>query len=172
MIAALLCLLALIDATLCGFRAAAGRSGLIDKRAYYQAAMWRGLFFGLGALALFLTVAGLLLLHSRQPEVLWRSFMAVGQRALWIYGPYTILIFFAISLWAMPWIEMRILATVLILGPFTLIRPYVVALGLIVGVSAQVQTEVLILAFVIAGVTLYQELGLGWRYENSAAKLR
>jgi hypothetical protein len=149
-IAAALLVLALLDGTLCGFRAAAGRSGLTRKRAYYARAMRRAFLTVAATELVFVTIAGALWLASGDRDALVADFAAAGRAALFVYGPYATLVLAALTLWAIPALDVRTLATVTILGPFTMIRPLVVAAGTIAAVWARPRAEVMVLACVVA----------------------
>lgn len=126
MIPALLAVLAIIDAAFAGFRAAAGRDARIFKRAYYQRAVLLGVGAGV-ALVLALaaiTVAALVLAPS--PSALYAELLTIGARMLQVFLAYALLVVAALVLYATARRELRILATVSILGPFTLLRPLVV----------------------------------------------
>lgn len=169
MIAALLCTLALLDGALCAFRASAGRSGKIDKRAYYAAAVLRGLSWTALSLLGVWAAAGVMLLLVPDAGDTWRAWQRAGARALWVYGPYATLVLAALSLWAVPRPTTRILATVMVLGPFTLVRPLVVLAGLIAGVAAQPRPDVIAVALVLGVVMLGLEPLLGRRYAGETA---
>jgi hypothetical protein len=165
-IAAALCLLALLDGALCGFRAAAGRSGLVRKRAYYLRAVGRG--FLAVALTLVPLIALTALLLSRSPQ-LEADFAAAGRAALFVYGPYATLVLCALALWAIPALDVRTLATVIILGPFTMLRPLVVAAGLVAAAFARPRLEVTLLVVCVGALMLSIErlLGRAYRVDSS-----
>jgi hypothetical protein len=49
---------------------------------------------------------------------------------LYVYAPYSVLVILALALYLIPKTDSRSLATVVVLGPFTMLRPYVFLLGL------------------------------------------
>ncbi len=128
--AALLGLLAVLDAGFCGFRDAAGRDRRIDKAPYYRAAVRRGMALGLGLLAIaFVPIA---LIGT------WPDLFHVAGRMVQVYGAYALLVVAALGVYLVLEGDARTLATVAILGPFTLLRPLVIAAG---GVWGAVEAE-------------------------------
>jgi hypothetical protein len=69
---------------------------------------------------------GLALAASADPRGLYADLLAIGARMLHFLIGYTMLVLGALALYATARMELRILATVSILGPFTLLRPVVV----------------------------------------------
>ena len=128
---AALCTIALIDATLSGFRAATGRNGRIRKRRYYVAAMRRGLGAGIVVLA----ALGVVLYVASSTHARHARMLDAGTAMLYVYGPFAALVSASlIGYWLLP----RRPATFLILlglGPMTLIRPLVAITGGIAAVA-------------------------------------
>jgi len=170
MIAAALCLLAILDGFLVGFRAAAGRDGRIDKRAYYRRAMALGVGCGAAAVTLFGALAGCLILISDQPRALWAAFQAAGARALWVFTPYAAVALMAIVAWLVS-PKGRTLSTIVVLGPFTLARPLVIVAGLVAGAAFEPSVPLLTLCGVIAAVMLTIEPMLSRRFSIDARLL-
>jgi hypothetical protein len=161
MIALLLWALATVDAAFVGYREAAGRSALIDKRAYYRRAMIRGALFGqLSVCAVGATAAALLLL-SPEPAALARDLRGAGARMLAVYVPYALIVFLAFAVRAAPSVDLRSITSVLIFGPFTLARHAVVAAGVVWGLLAAPRPAVLLLGALALSLTLAQERLLG-----------
>jgi hypothetical protein len=163
MIAAALCLLAILDGLLVGFRAAAGRDGRIDKREYYQRAMAFGAGYAAVAVTLFAALAACLVLVNDQPRALWSAFQAAGARALWVFSPYAVVALTAIVAWLVS-PRGRTLSTIVVLGPFTLARPLVILAGLIAGAAFAPSPALLALCGVIAAVMLTIEPALSRRF--------
>jgi hypothetical protein len=134
LIPALMIAFAVLDLTLAGFRAAAGRDGRIDKRAYYARAM----LAGAGAGVVFSGVMGLVtwaaLRRSPAPDALFAELVSIGERMAVVFGGFAALVLAALFVYAVARHEVRTLATVSILGPFTLARPWVVAAAAALGV--------------------------------------
>ena len=83
----LLWLLATVDSAFIGYRDAAGRNALIDKRDYYRRALLRGALIGQLAVAIVGTVAAGMLATASQPAKLFENFDLVGRRMLMVYVP-------------------------------------------------------------------------------------
>jgi hypothetical protein len=161
MIALLLWLLATIDAAFIGYREAAGRNALIDKSAYYRRAMLRGALFGQVAAAIIAVVIACLILISDEPSALIRELERAGLRMLTVYIPYAIIIFLAFAVRAFPSVDIRSITSVLIFGPFTLIRPLVVVAGVAAGILASPRFATLLVGLLILALIFSLELLLG-----------
>jgi hypothetical protein len=129
-IAALMVLAAIVDLAFCGYRAAAGRNARIDKTRYYLRALGAGAAVGAAvSLALAAVTLAVLAVDPIYPEL-----VAIGARMLIVLGAYSALVLSAIAVYVLAEHELRTLATVAILGPFTLIRPAVVAGAALAGI--------------------------------------
>jgi len=128
-----LCLLAVLDGVFAGFRAAAGRNARIHRARYHRRASLRGLFASLVVLTLVAawTLAALAL-SSRRGE-LYSQLRGGGVRMLAVYGPYAVLVLIALAGYVLLPFNAANFMMVLILGPFTLARPWITIAG---GVSA------------------------------------
>ncbi|MEO3973067.1 hypothetical protein [Streptomyces sp. CAU 1734] len=129
MSAVLLLLLALTDAAFAGFRAHAGRNGRIRKGGANARAAGRGLGVAAPALAPAAAIGAALLLTAADPAARYAELDAGARRMLAVLIPYTavVLLSLAAHLWA-PF-RLSTLATVIGLGPLTLVRPLVVTAG-------------------------------------------
>ena len=118
--------LAVLDATFAGFRAAAGRDARIFKRAYYVRAVLLGAGSGVGLVVVLGigTLGGVLAADDGQ--ALYAGLLVVGGRMLQVFLAYALMVFATLALYATARPELRTLATVSILGPFTMLRPWVV----------------------------------------------
>jgi hypothetical protein len=117
--------LSVTDAGFAGFRDAAGRDGRIFKTELFRRAIRRGLRYGILASALGLLIA---LAVNRFDELL--------EAARWMMLPlaaYASAVLCALGVWATAEADFRTLASVIILGPFTLIRPWVIAFAALLG---------------------------------------
>lgn len=126
MVAALLCLLALVDAGFAGFRAATGRNALIRKRAYYLRAARRGFWCGTTGLALVAALCAVVLANTADPAARYEELVRAGTRMLHVLAPFGVLVAASIvAYWLLP---MRPSTFVILvgLGPLTLVRPAVV----------------------------------------------
>jgi hypothetical protein len=135
MIAFLLWLLATIDSAFIGYREAAGRNALIDKRAYYRRALLRGALFGQLAVVTVGLVTGILLWTSADHRLLFRDLEIVGARMLTIYIPFALIILTTFLFRAIPSVDIKSITSVVIFGPLTLLRPIVVLVGAVWGVK-------------------------------------
>lgn len=162
----LLCLLWLVDAMFIGFRDAAGRNPAIRKwDGYYQRGLVRGLAGGLVGLVLIGAVAtgGWAVANDR--DAVLAAYTAGARPMLWVYGTYATLVIVALGLWLSKQLDVRTLASVLVLGPFTLIRPLVVLAGLLAALAVSPGPEVSVSAMVTLLVAngLEPLLNLAWR---------
>ena len=87
MIAVLLWLLATVDSAFIGYREAAGRNALIEKRAYYRHALIRGALFGQLAVLIVGAITVIALVSSSNSGALFSSIELVGARMLSVYVP-------------------------------------------------------------------------------------
>jgi len=131
-VGAALLLLAMLDGSFAGFRASAGRTGLISHRqSDYQAAR-RGAALA-GAL-LAPVIAGVCADAAARPAHL-DDYARTGTIMLAVYGPYAVLVLIALACYVTLNWRVRYLASALILGPLTLLRPAVAILGAALGAA-------------------------------------
>ena len=166
MIALLLWALATIDAAFIGYREAAGRSALINKRAYYRRAMMRGALFGQIAVGVAVAVIAVMLYLSPEPLALIRDFNLAGERMLLVYVPYALIILLAFAVRAAPSVDLRSITSTLVFGPFTLIRPLVVIAGVVWGFTSAPGPHTLLLGLLV----LILMLGLEWMISRMRAR--
>ncbi len=133
MIPALMIAFAVLDLGFVGFRAAAGRDGRIDKRSYYARAMLAGAAVGVAFSGVMALVTWAVLRRVAAPGALFAELVAIGGRMALVFGGYAALVLGALVVYSLSRHEVRTLATVAILGPFTLARPWVVAVAAVVG---------------------------------------
>jgi hypothetical protein len=126
--------LAMLDGAFSGFRSSLGRTGLIDHRAADRIAARRGVVL-CGVLLLpvvaAVSVDALLLRPARLVVYTW-----AGIAMLAVYLPYALIALTAIGCYVTVSWRKRYLASAVILGPFTLVRPAVVITGGVLGVIA------------------------------------
>jgi hypothetical protein len=127
-------LLATLDGALCGFRAFAGRSALIYKRMYYTRAMARGAVAAQIASFLSLFVLLLTVAVSQHRAALRADLESAAGRMLWVFLPYSAAVLINIALRALPSIDIRASTSVMVLGPLTGLRPFVMIAGVLYGV--------------------------------------
>jgi len=118
--------LAILDGALAGFRSSAGRTGLIDHRRDDRQAARRGT--GLACALLTPAVAVASADVAIRPGHL-QDYSRAGTAMLAVYGPYALLVLTALACYATLNWQLKYLASALILGPFTLLRPGVAILG-------------------------------------------
>jgi hypothetical protein len=136
MIAGLLWLLATVDSAFIGYREAAGRNALIQKRAYFRHALIRGALFGQLAVLIVGVITAIVLATASDPGALFSKFETVGARMLTVYIPYALILLITFCIRAVPSVDIRSITSVLIFGPFTFIRPLVVLAGAVWGIVA------------------------------------
>ena len=153
----LLWLLATVDSTLIGYRDAAGRNALIDKRAYFRRAMLRGAVAGQIAVAIVGLAAVGMLATTPQPVRLFETFEQAATRMLIVYVPYALILTITFFIRAIPSVDIRSITSVLVFGPFTLIRPLVVLAGAIWGLLAAPTPRVGLLLGLIVSLMLGME---------------
>ncbi len=138
-IAAALLVLALLDGSFAGFRASVGRTGLINhRRSDYQAARRGAVLICVLLAPAIADVCAEVLVHPAQLGQYTRA----GRAMLAVYGPYALLVLSALACYAFLNWRLKYLASALILGPFTLLRPLVVILGAALGVTLSTDAAV------------------------------
>jgi hypothetical protein len=95
---------------------------------------------------------------------LWPVLVHAGMAAVRVFAAFAALVIVALLGWMIPITDLRTLLTVSILGPGTLARPYVIALGLTAGFLTEPCWEVLVLALYGAVTMLTLERVLTRRY--------
>ncbi len=147
----LLAVLVLVDGAFCGFRAAAGRNPRIFLWPYYARAMRRGLAVAAVVVASFLGAA--YALRAGVSEALWGDLVVAADGMVAVYGVYATLVVAALALYGFGAFDLSVLATVLVLGPFTLVRPLVI-LGGAVFASARTGDPIVIAFAIAAGLVM------------------
>ena len=158
----LLWLLATLDSAFIGYREAAGRNALIEKRAYYRHALIRGALFGQLAVLIVGVIVAIALASSDNARELFGKMESIGARMLLVYIPYALIILIALSIRALPSVDIRSITSTLIFGPFTFIRPLVVLAGAVWGVLAAPALITMALIVLIVCLMLGLEWTLGW----------
>jgi hypothetical protein len=145
--------LALFDVLLSGTRAAAGRDGRIAKPPYYRAAGLRALAAGVAIIAANAALVGLLVATAPDAAAAWVEMERAGVRCVEVFGAFATLTLIAILFWFAPVRELRIVPTLVVLGPLTLTRPLVVVGGLLFAVAGSSDWRVW-LTGIVAGVSM------------------
>jgi hypothetical protein len=118
----LLAVLSIVDAGFSGYRSAAGTSALLRKDAFYRRAIRRGLCCGSLVVALVAAILGVLFACDPSAEA-WRDLVSGATFLVWSFGIYATLVLLGLGVWFVAEADLRTLASILVLGPFTLIRP-------------------------------------------------
>lgn len=134
-----LLILALLDGSFAGFRASVGRTGLIKHRQSDHQAARRGA--GLVGVLLAPAISEVCADVFVRPVQLGQ-YTRAGIAMLEIYGPYALLALIALACYAALNWRLKYLASALILGPFTLLRPVIAILGGTVAVALSNDTAV------------------------------
>jgi hypothetical protein len=133
LVAAALAVLALLDGAFAGFRASAGRTGLIDHRRADQLACLRGAALVCVLLVPVVAIASTeVLLNPPRLGVFTRA----GEAMLAVYGPYGLVVLAALGCYTVLGWRNRYLASAVILGPLTWLRPAVAVAGAILAGAA------------------------------------
>ena len=162
MIAGLLWLLATVDSAFIGYREAAGRNALIEKRAYFRRALLRGALFGQVAVLIAGVITAIALVSSGDAGGLFSKLELVGARMLTVYIPYALIILITFCIRAVPSVDIKSITSVLIFGPFTFIRPLIVLAGAVWGVIAAPSAITIVLALLIVSLMLGLEHAMSW----------
>ena len=163
--------LAVFDVLLSGTRAAAGRDGRIAKPPYYRTAAWRALAAGGLVVAGNAALVAVLVATAAEPATAWAAMEQAGVRCVEVFGVFATVTLIAILFWFAPVRELRIVPTLVVLGPLTLIRPLVVVGGLLYAVAGSASWRVW-LAGVAAGASMIGiEHVLGRRYRRRWQRL-
>ncbi|MGE5134816.1 MAG: oxidoreductase [Gemmatimonadota bacterium] len=131
--AAALIALALLDGAFAGFRSSVGRTGLISHRAADRLAARRGASLVCLLLApVTALVSADVTVHPARTAVYTRA----GEAMLAVYGPYAAVVLAALGCYAVLGWRQRYLASAVILGPLTLLRPAVAVAGAVLAAVA------------------------------------
>ncbi len=166
-----LALLALLDTLLAGFRAAAGRDGRVAKAPYYRAALVRSAIAGLAVIAANAGLVAALVVTSADSAAAWGDIHRAGSHLVVVVGAFAMVTLAALAFWVVPHSELRLLPTLLVPGPLTLIRPIVIAGGLL-SASIHVSRPHVWVAAVVACVSMLGfEHALGRTYARRWRRL-
>jgi hypothetical protein len=157
---AVLFALVVFDAALSGFRAAAGRSARIDKRAYYGRAMLIGSLVGVVLAALVGVTAVALGARTSTPLSYWLSVDDVVRRLVTFFSPVAVVVLVLFGARAVRSVDARSVASTLVFGPLTLMRPLVVAAGCAFALADGVRGDVALLTVAACAGTLLVHVAL------------
>jgi len=127
-VVALVWALASMDTTFVGFRDSAGRNPRVRKRTFFRTALLRGLLHGQLACVGVLAWIGLLCWTLDAPTVIAQH-RQVGIGMVEVYLPSALVVLGALSIYRVHHPDISSLASVLVLGPLTLLRPVVILAG-------------------------------------------
>jgi hypothetical protein len=153
-VAATLVGLALLDGTFAGFRSSLGRTGMIDHRAADRLAATRGGVLVAALLAPLIAAAGI---DAAANPTRLAAYRRAGEAMLAVYGPYSLLVLTALLAYGVLDWRQRYLASALILGPFTFLRPLVALGGSGLAAAIGNDTFVALIGFLAAGAVLAVE---------------
>jgi hypothetical protein len=161
----LLAVLCLTDAAFAGYRDAAGRDARIFKAELYRRAIRRGLCFGFGVAALTVALATAVLAAAPSPPARFAELTTTAWWMLPILAVYATVVLVAMGLWAAAEADVRTLASVTVLGPFTLIRPWVIAAAGALGAwhAPSVPAALVAVGACALQIELEPWLGRAWR---------
>lgn len=164
-IAVVLAALAVLDGSFAAFRSSVGRTGLIDHRDSDLQAMRRGAAM---AALLLLPVAVLATIDVLRGADRLHAYTRTGEGMVIIYLPYAALVLAALCVYGLLGWRLKYLASAVILGPFTLLRPAVAVLGLVFGAIWSRDTAAILLAGLsVAAVLMIESLAdRGWCSES------
>jgi hypothetical protein len=155
-----------VDGAVRGARGAAPCNARIRKRAYYARAVSYGAFSALALCIALAALTAVLLAISSTPAADYETLVGVGSRMLGVFSAYAVCVALALLGYLFGSSDLRVLATVSILGPFTLIRPWMVLAALVYGLWGQTNGTAITLTLVSAGAVLLLGRGLGLAYER------
>ena len=159
-------MLAIFDALLSGFRAAAGRDGRILKTSFYGIALARGAAAGVIVVAVDALIVRAVVASAPAPSLTWQAVVEAGARSVSVFRFVALFAACTIAAWFSPAREFRMLPTLLALGPLTLIRPLVICGGLLYAAWPATDWRVWMVAVVAGSSMLGIEWILGLRYRN------
>jgi hypothetical protein len=158
----LLYVLALLDGLLCGARVAMGRSAVIRKRMYYVRAQVAGVIGAQIVSTMALGTLTLVYFGSAHRGELRADLEEAAGRMLWVFLPYAALVLGNIALRLVPSVDIRSATSVMMLGPLTAVRPLVMIVGVLYGISRSKLGETRALGFFILLLMLSLELALNF----------
>jgi hypothetical protein len=162
-------LLALLDGLLCGLRTSMGRCPLIRKRGYYVRALVRGIVAAQVVAVLALAALVLTGALSSHRDALRADLESAAERMLRIFLPYAALVLLNLALRLLPSTDIRSATSVFMLGPLTAIRPLVMIVGVLYGLSTSRLLETRLLGLFILALMLSLEFSLNRRAARAQA---
>lgn len=144
---AVLWILVSLDCALMGYRIAMGRSALLDKRRYHQRQSIRAAAFGQPALiAMTLLTASLIIVGPDGTDAAFNDAMV---RLLVVAVPYAACLLATTAVCILPSVSARTAASIVIFGPFTLVRPVVVIVAVAYAVLPDPRWQLVLVGFLV-----------------------
>ncbi|QHT57888.1 hypothetical protein GXP71_18570 [Cellulomonas sp. H30R-01] len=167
-VAGALLALALLDGAFCGFRSAHGRDG----RVHLPGARLRSQVHGAAATSVVLApvVIGASVDVATRPAAL-DAYVRAGAAMLTVDVPYAVVVLLAVGAYALLDWRLRFLATAVVLGPGTFLRPAVAVAGGVLAVRAAADARVAVLAAAAVVAVLVVEPSLDRRWRRRAPEL-
>ena len=141
-------LLVLLDCSLMGYRLALGTSGLVRKRPAHLRAAGRGALLGIVPAAA-VTVVALVLVDRGGPSVADEPDAALARLAV-VGGVYAVVILGTWAACIIPTVTVQTVASVVVFGPLTLLRPVIVVLAVGVAVVPDASAPLVALGALVA----------------------
>lgn len=152
-----LCVLALLDGAFASFRAASGQTAALPSlRANAISHLW-GIAAALVGLVCIAAATVPLLAPVATRTERYDAMVAAGAVLLVVYTPMALVNLVAILCYLTATYELRTLATIVVLGPFTMLRPVVIAFGAVLAI-VWVADPIVVPGVVVAAVVT---IGLG-----------
>jgi hypothetical protein len=158
--------LCVTDAAFAGFRDAAGRDARIFKADFYRAAIRRGLGAGLVVSLLVALGVGGVVAAAPDPAARFAELLVCATWLTVVLGSYATVVLLALGVWAAAEADRRTLASVLVLGPFTLVRPWVIIAAAVLAVRAAPSSWAAVAVVGACALQLAVEPWLGRRWRT------
>lgn len=165
-------LLAVTDCAFASYRSAGGRVALINKGSLAPRALLRGALFANVPVAIAAAVGWWVCSSSGSPQLILDNFTEAGQRMLSVYVPFAVICLVALSLQCIHSVDARSMSQVLILGPFTFLRPLVALAGVVYAMSGAMESPIYLAVIpVMIGMLCMQPFfDMTSRYPNFASR--
>ncbi|WP_372364464.1 hypothetical protein [Candidatus Uabimicrobium sp. HlEnr_7] len=158
----LLYVLAVLDCAFSGYRSAAGKNALIYKGKYFLQRMACGVLIG----HIPILIAGSLIflgwLVTANAQLFLQNVNRAGYLMLVIYVPYTIIVMAAFIVRAIPSVDLRSITSVVIFGPFTILRIPTAIVGVGLAIYHTKDLVVAVITFLVLIMMLSFEKFLRW----------
>lgn len=159
--------LVLLDCALAGIRAGYGRDGRIHKNDLSLRCALRGMLFGAFVCAALGILTGIVVTRSAHGPDIYQSLLSIGIRMQIVFVGFSMVVLPSVALFTVCRHEYRTLATVAILGPLTIARPFVIIAATAWGLTASQHFEATLLTLVASAAVLFT----GWYLDKAFATL-